>query len=42
MAEGAPERARAFERYKSEGTEESWREAQKLLGIPPSDRGKPV
>lgn len=42
MAERAPERARAFERYKSEGTEESWREAQKLLGIPPGGQGKPV
>jgi DNA primase len=42
MAERAPERARAFERYKSEATEESWREAQKLLDNPPGDRGKPV
>jgi DNA primase len=37
MAEREPERARAMERFKSEGTEESWRDAQKLLGIPPSD-----
>ncbi len=42
MAERAPERARAFERYKSEATEESWREAQKLLGIPPAGQDKPV
>ena len=34
MAERAPERARAMERFKTEGTEESWLEAQKLLGIP--------
>ncbi len=32
MAERAPERARAMERFKSEGTEESWNEAQRLLG----------
>jgi DNA primase len=32
MAERAPERARAMERFKTEGTEESWNEAQKLLG----------
>ncbi|HEY0301225.1 MAG TPA: DNA primase [Rhizomicrobium sp.] len=31
MAERAPERARAMERFKIEGTEESWNEAQKLL-----------
>jgi DNA primase len=31
MAETAPERARAFERFKSEATEESWRDAQRLL-----------
>ena len=37
MAEREPERARAMERFKSEGTEESWRDAQKLLGIQPSD-----
>jgi len=42
MAERAPERDRAVERFKSEGTEESWREAQKLLDIPPSGQGKPV
>jgi DNA primase len=32
MAEREPERARAMERFKSEGTEESWLDAQKLLG----------
>jgi hypothetical protein len=32
MAERAPERARAMERFKTEGTEESWAEAQRLLG----------
>jgi DNA primase len=32
MAERQPERARAMERFKSEGTEESWLDAQKLLG----------
>ena len=37
MAERAPERARAMERFKSEGTEESWNEAQKLLGRTPSE-----
>jgi hypothetical protein len=38
MAERAPERARAMERFKTEGTEESWAEAQKLLGhLPGSD-----
>ena len=37
MAEREPERARAMERFKSEGTEESWRDAQKLLGLPPGD-----
>ena len=31
MAERAPERARAMERFKTEGTEESWNEAQRLL-----------
>ncbi|HSC60792.1 MAG TPA: toprim domain-containing protein, partial [Rhizomicrobium sp.] len=31
MAETGPERARAFERFKSEGTEESWRDAANLL-----------
>ena len=36
MAERAPERARAMERFKTEGTEESWAEAQRLLG-PGSD-----
>jgi len=34
MAELAPERLRAFERFKSEGTEESWRDAKRLLGQP--------
>ncbi len=34
MAERAPERARAMERFKTEGTEESWVEAQRLLGHP--------
>jgi hypothetical protein len=37
MAERAPERARAMERFKNEGTEESWAEAQRLLGHPGSD-----
>ena len=37
MAEREPERARAMERFKSEGTEESWRDARKLLGTPPSE-----
>jgi hypothetical protein len=32
LAEGGTERARAMERFKSEGTEESWREAARLLG----------
>jgi DNA primase len=32
MAERAPERARAMERFKADGTEESWNEAQRLLG----------
>ena len=32
MAERAPERARAMERFKADGTEESWTEAQRLLG----------
>jgi len=32
MAELGPERARAMERFKSEGTEESWRDARRLLG----------
>ncbi|MEJ0044644.1 MAG: hypothetical protein WDM81_21580 [Rhizomicrobium sp.] len=31
MAERAPERARAMERFKTEGTEESWIEAERLL-----------
>ncbi len=37
MAERAPERARAMERFKTEGTEESWAEAQRLLGHPGTD-----
>jgi DNA primase len=32
MAELDPERRRAVERFNSEGTEESWRDAQRLLG----------
>ena len=32
MAELGPERVRALERFKSEGTEESWRDAHRLLG----------
>ena len=32
LAEFGPERARAFERYKAEATEESWRDAHRLLG----------
>jgi hypothetical protein len=31
MAETGPERVRAFERFKSEGTEESWRDAARYL-----------
>ncbi|MEI9990315.1 MAG: DNA primase [Rhizomicrobium sp.] len=31
MAERAPERARAMERFKAEGTEESWIEAERLM-----------
>jgi DNA primase len=31
MAELGPQRAQAMERFKSEGTEESWREAERLL-----------
>ena len=37
MAEFGPERARAFERYKSEATEESWHDAHRLLGPLPND-----
>ncbi|MEJ1967619.1 MAG: DNA primase [Rhizomicrobium sp.] len=37
MAERAPERARAMERFKTDGTEESWREAERLLGHPTGD-----
>ena len=33
MAEGNPERDRAVERFKSEGTEESWQDAKRLLEI---------
>jgi DNA primase len=33
MAELAPERKRAVERFKSEATEENWLQAQRLLGI---------
>ncbi|MDE2494390.1 MAG: DNA primase [Alphaproteobacteria bacterium] len=33
MAELGPERKRALERFKSEPSEESWHEAQRLLGI---------
>jgi DNA primase len=33
MAELAPERNRAVERFKSEATEENWLQAQRLLGI---------
>jgi hypothetical protein len=32
MAELAPERNRAVERFKSEATEENWLQAQRLLG----------
>jgi DNA primase len=32
LAEFGPERARAFERHKTEATEESWRDAHRLLG----------
>ncbi|HEY1837883.1 MAG TPA: DNA primase [Rhizomicrobium sp.] len=34
IAQLAPERFRAMERFKSEATEESWRAARKLLGTP--------
>jgi DNA primase len=37
MAERAPERARAMERFKTDGTEESWREAERLLGTLPNE-----
>ncbi|MBS0470238.1 MAG: DNA primase [Proteobacteria bacterium] len=37
MAELGPQRAQAMERFKSDGTEESWREAQRLLGPTRSD-----
>ena len=37
MAELAPQRARAMERFKNDGTEESWLEAEKLLGHPPGE-----
>jgi DNA primase len=33
MAQGNPERDRAVERFKSEGTEESWQDARRLLEI---------
>jgi DNA primase len=33
MAEGDPERDRAMERFKSDGTEESWQNARRLLEI---------
>jgi DNA primase len=39
MAERAPERARAMERFKSEGTEESWQEAERLLPHSSGDQG---
>ena len=32
MAEWEPERARALERFASEGSEESWAEARRFLG----------
>ncbi len=32
IAEREPERLRALERFNTEGTEESWREAQRLFG----------
>ena len=34
MAELGPQRVQAMERFKSEGTEESWLEAERLLGHP--------
>ena len=37
LAEREPERARALERFKTEGTEESWREAQRLFGQGPTE-----
>jgi len=37
MAELGPERVRAFERYKSEATEENWRDAHQLQRPLPSD-----
>jgi DNA primase len=35
MAERAPERARALERFKADGTEESWNEAERLSSTGP-------
>jgi DNA primase len=37
MAEREPERVRALERFKTEGTEESWRDAQRLFGPGPTE-----
>jgi hypothetical protein len=37
MAELGPQRVQAMERFKSEGTEESWLEAERLLGHPPGE-----
>ena len=37
MAEREPERARALERFKTEGTEEAWRDAQRLFGPGPNE-----
>jgi DNA primase len=34
IAETGPERVRAVERFNSEATEESWRDAHRLLGLP--------
>jgi DNA primase len=34
MAEGEPERDRAFRRFAAEGSEESWHEARRLLRSP--------
>ena len=34
LAEREPERARALERFATEGSEESWAEARRFLGTP--------
>jgi DNA primase len=37
MAELAPERKRAVERFNSEATEENWLQARRLFGIRPEE-----